>query len=299
MGINFKSTKAAPKKSQPEEDKAAEVEEQDADNDSGEESSSGGSKSWFKRGAASSKAVENYEHEMEEKWADQNRMREFWLEDGEEARVTFVDGDLTADGHLDILTYREHHLKDAQGHWGNKFVCTAEVEPCPICEMGNDASLVGVLTVIDHRKFESKKKAGVFYEFMPRLYKAKKNTIKKLQSLATKREGLAGCTFDIQRIGDQSPRVGSDFDFVQKDEIADLKEHFTREYEDPKTKKKKTETFFTPADYEKEIGWIPAKELREKYGFGGSGAIGGKTATMPQGHMAGAKKSGITFKGKL
>jgi hypothetical protein len=248
-----------------------------------------GQVAWFRRGAASAEAVAKYEEEIQEKWEEGNRMFRFWLEEGGEARVTFVDGDLTDEGFLDILTYREHRLKGAPGKVPRFFTCTAEIEPCPLDEDGNDAYLAGALTIIDHREFKSERTKKT-YKFMPRLYIATKNTIKKLQHHATAQGGLAGCTFDIARIGENSPRVGTEFTFVQKNSIEELQATWMKT--DEKTKKEVT--YFVPADYEREIGYIDAKTLREKYHFGSGQPIGAESK-QPQAQ----KGKPVSFAGQL
>jgi len=167
------------------------------------------------------------------------------------------------------------------GSWDNHFVCTQDIEPCPICEGGDQPSLVGVLTIIDHRIAKSKDGTKT-YQDQQRLFVAKKDTIKVLQNLAGKRGGLAGCVFDIMRTGDKSPSVGNQFDFQEK--VADLKSlevKYTRETVDEKGVKKVV-TKFKPANYETEIVFKPAKELRE-LGFGHAKVIGGETGPTESG----------------
>ena len=220
--------------------------------------------SWMKKGAEAQKEIEKADQEQALKQQQNRKMWRFWLEKGEEAPVTFVDGNLTPEGILDIITYREHQIFMA-GSWNNFFVCTEGVEPCPICEGGDSPSLVGVLTVIDHRQTKSKDGTKT-YTNQRRLFVAKKDTVKMLQNIAAKRGGLAGARFDIMRQGDRSAAVGSNFDFIEKSPIEELRKKYTQEIiaED---KSKKTVTLFEPADYEKEINFVPAAQLRE-LGFG-------------------------------
>lgn len=219
--------------------------------------------SWAKRGKAAQEEMEKYDKDAEKHFEEMNRMWRFWVPKGESATVTFVDGDLLDDGTLDMLTFREHMVK-VNGEWEN-YVCIAEQEPCPICEGGDFPSLVGVLTILDHRSVKGKK--GV-YKDTPRLYVAKKGTIKLLQQAATKRGGLAGCTFEISRLNENDPTVGGSFDFERKRSVAECQKEYTR-----KGKDGKTSTTFVPADYEKEIVYLPGKKLREM-GFGTGKPIG-------------------------
>lgn len=214
---------------------------------------------WMRKGNKAAEHIAQIDKEVSEKQEKyKNRLYRFWLTDGEEARVTFVDGTLTEKGVLDITTYMEHNLFE-NGTWGHEYVCTMDVEPCPICQEGNKPSLVGALTIIDHRKIEGK--SGKVYQDERRLYIAKRDTIKTLQSLAGKRGGLAGCVFDILRTGEKSSRVGSHFDFQEKVGIEDLKKKYTREIDG------KMQTYFVPSNYATDIEFISAETLRAK-GYG-------------------------------
>jgi hypothetical protein len=134
---------------------------------------------------------------------------------------------------------------------------------------------VGVFTVIDHRSFTGKD--GKVYKDTPKLFVAKKETIKQLQMLGGKRGGLAGCTFDVARTGDKSPSVGSMFDFIEKTPVEDLKKKYVR-----KNDKGVVETYFVPANYEHECQYRTAEELRE--------AIPSLASVAPMGHVSQADK---------
>ena len=106
---------------------------------------------WAMRGAAGAEAIAQDDKEAEKRREQNSLMWRFYVKNGEEARVTFIDGNLNEDGLLDILYYRQHNVT-MNGKQYNMFVCTADVEPCPICATGNKTDLVGVMTVIDHRE---------------------------------------------------------------------------------------------------------------------------------------------------
>lgn len=210
---------------------------------------------WAKKGSSAHAEMEKYEKEVALAQEQNKRMWRFWIPEGEEARITFVDGNIDQEGNIDFFMYYEHNLM-LNGKWGNFFVCTKDVEPCPICEAGDKSAFVGVFTVIDHREFKAKD--GKIYKDSPRLFVAKKDTIKTLQMLGAKRGGLAGCTFDVARTGEKSASVGSMFDFQEKNSIEDLQAKYQRKNADGKM-----ETFFVPADYEKECNYMTAEQLRE------------------------------------
>lgn len=230
---------------------------------------------WAKSGTAAMAEMEKNDKEVALAQEQNKRMWRFWLPDGEEGSITFVDGNLTADNGLDFFVYYEHNLM-LNGKWGNTFVCTKDIEPCPICAAQDRPSFVGAFTVIDHREYKGKE--GKVYKDMPKLFIAKKETIKQLQMLGVKRGGLAGCTFDVARTGDKSPSVGSMFDFTSKTPIAELQEKYSRK--NPETGK--VETYFVAADYEREVAYKTADELRE--------AIPSLAQVAPMGHVSKADK---------
>lgn len=221
---------------------------------------SGGGLSFLKRGKVAQEAFAKEEHKAE--MNSKNKTFRFFVPQDKDASITFLDGNL-ADGVLDIPFFYEHNV-NMNGKWNNFFVCTQDEEPCPICEGGSAASYVGIMTVIDHSEYTSKKD-GKTYRDQPRLFVAKRDTIKMLQKIAVKRGGLRGCRFDVTRTGDKSPSVGSMFDFSEKYSEEALIKNFTAEKSQP-------------LNYEEILSamYLPAKELR-KMGFGSSaGPVGGE-----------------------
>ncbi len=218
--------------------------------------------SFIKRGQEAKKVAEKEEAQAEQR-AKQNVFR-FWIPKDGAGEITFLDGNLV-DGILDIPFFHEHQI-NMNGSWNNHFICTQDEEPCPICEGGSSPSYVGVLTVIDHSEYVSKKDQKTHKDNV-KLFVAKRDTIKALQKLAVKREGLRGCRFDVSRTGDKSPSVGNMFDFTKKYTEQQLQAAF-------KEKAK-------PVDYNNYLAGLysPASELR-KLGFGVMSApVGGADAT--------------------
>jgi urease beta subunit len=247
----------------------------------GGESKSGGM-GWMQKGSAASIQMQKQaEAEAEARKAQQGKMWAFWMTEGEPGvRLTFVDGDLDENGFFAPPRYYEHSVKI-----GNKidtYVCPEKTNPdlkqtCPLCEEGNRAYLVALFTVIDHRSYESKKTPGVMYKDTPKLLKAKTQTAEYLASIAQKRGGLAGCTFDVERHGDKSASVGSHYDFIEKRPVEELKKKYVRTYKDEKGKDV-TVSVFEPADYEQEIVFLTEEELRG-LGFGKGATTGMKPST--------------------
>jgi hypothetical protein len=213
-----------------------------------------GGVTFLKKGEEAKKAVAQEDARAEERRAANERMRRFFLGNEKEGQITFLDGKLDDKGILDVPRFFEHFIRI--GNKPETFVCTAEIDqtvPCPICEAGDKASLVGVLTVIDHTPYTVTKgpSAGKTFKNRRKLFVAKEGTLKILNTLAKKpeRNGLAGCTFDVSR-GPKSknpPAVGDTFDFVAKHKsFAAIAEKFGIPIEEVQ-----------PAIYDGEEGEIP------------------------------------------
>lgn len=239
-----------------------------------------GGMSFLKKGSEAAKALEEADQKAAAAAEAAGKMWRFRIgkdDIGKDFKITFLDGDLNDEGLLDGPMFYEHSVYH-NGRWTN-FVCLESLkeEPCPICEQGDSATLVQVLTVIDHTPYEIKKgeKKGQVVKDQKRLFVMKRSTIKQLQKLATKRGGLAGCTFDVTRTSDKDPNVGNMFDFGEKVPMADLK----KKYGMVKVKKGGQEIevpFASPVDYEEEIVFYTRKELLEMgIGVSGGGGISG------------------------
>lgn len=221
--------------------------------------------SFLKKGAESAQLAQKAAAEAEQRKQEQGKLFRFWLKLNETARITFVDGDLSAEGFLLPSRYYEHNMYEG-GRWNNFYVCPQKTNPqsnekCPLCEGGDRPSLVALFTVIDHREYKGKN--DKVYKDLKRLMVVKNQTFEILNKLAVKRGGLAGCTFDVSRIGDKAASVGSMFDFVEKRPIEELKKKYMVEVVDPKTNAKTKKTLFEPADYEFEITYRTGDELRK------------------------------------
>lgn len=240
---------------------------------------------WMKSGQESAALAKHNEAEVEKRKEEQGKMFRFWLNRDEEGvQITFVDGDLSPEGFLLPNRFYEHQLK-INGSWNNLFVCPEKTNPesgekCPICEQGEVPSLVALFTVIDHRTFFSKDKTKQ-YKDRPKLFVAKSQTFEILNKIALKRGGLAGCSFDVFRTGEQAAAVGTMFDFIDKKPLEELKADpkYTIEWKDAKTNKVEKKLIFVPANYETEIVYRSGDDLR-KLGFGSGKA--GSQAVAPQ-----------------
>jgi len=209
--------------------------------------------SFLKRGKAAIAANAKADAEAEVRSAARG-LRRFWLPKDGESALTFLDGELTPDGLLQPgVAYTEHKLF-LNGHWRNYFPCTAEEEPCPLCQQEAPKTLVNIFTVIDHNKWEDRN--GKKHTNERKVFVAKRDTMKRLQKMASKRGGLVGWRVAIGRTGDRSPEVGTDFDFLEKQDLAELAKDLKLKPEE-----------IQPFDYDKEIKYFKADELVEM-GFG-------------------------------
>lgn len=200
-------------------------------------------------------------------------LRRFWLPQDKDSRITFLDGDLDEEtGLLDVMCYYEHNVY-LNGNWRNWFVCIEDEEPCPLCQemdMGNKQvtrSLVFPFTIIDHDVWTDRN--GNTHQDEKRLFVAKRDTFKRLSKMASKRGGLTGVTFDVSRVGERSPAVGSDFDFVEQQSIKKVAKKYGLNKSD-----------LVPATYDDEIIYKSASELR-KFGFGRGTVTVGSVNTAP------------------
>jgi hypothetical protein len=245
--------------------------------------------SFIKTGAESAKLAQKNALEVKQRQEQQGKIRRFYIKNvGEDARITFIDGNLGPDGFIVPSRWYEHNLL-LNGKWFNYFVCPEKTmpdlnDPCPIEETGDIATLVAGFTVIDHRSFKGKNDKTYMNE--RRLLIAKPDSVELLNKLAVKRGGLAGCTFDVSRVGSLSPNIGSMFDFVEKKPVEDLQKLYVHEVVDPKTNQKSTQTYFIPANFEEEIVYRTGDELRAL----GLGKLKGAAAGIasPAGQTTGA-----------
>ena len=229
--------------------------------------------SFLKQGQASVLAAQQEEAAAEARKEEMGKLWRFWMKIGEKGvRITFVDGDLDKDGFLVPPRYFEHSpmINGKVEH----YVCPEKSNPasgeiCPICASGDRPALVAAFTVIDHREFKSTKEDGKIHKDRPKLLIAKGQSFELLAQIAQKRGGLAGCTFEVSRIGEKSAQIGSMFDFEQKTPIAVLMDLYTYVTKDPKTNAESTVCNFVPADYESEIIYRSGDQLR-KLGYWGS-----------------------------
>lgn len=245
--------------------------------------------SWLKTGDDAKALVKQAEAEAAARQETMGKLWHFWLEKGETAEITFVDGLLDPKyGGLNPPRFYLHTLF-TPGKPPSQYICPEKTDPdskqkCPICAKGERATLVAIFTVIDHRPYVTKGKQ-VEIPFGRKLFVCTPKTFEALNAIAIalKGNGLMGRRFSVTRgKGEQAPRVGEIFTALDKEPIEELKKKYIRTFEktDPKTQKKAmvTENAFVVADYATEFVYKTADELNVIFA---SGAPAG-TETPPE-----------------
>lgn len=173
----------------------------------------------------------------------------------EEFEITFLDGNLDSEGLIESPVYYEHSVK-YNGKWVN-FVSCKEDEEDPLEEQGQEPYLAQAFTVINHTPYEASN--GKVYKNRKMLLVAKRNSMKQLQKIATKRGGLAGCTFEVSRSNNKAAAIGDMYNFVEK--ISD--EKLRKKLIKAGVKKKEVDELMAPANYRKELTYYSAKQLQK------------------------------------
>lgn len=221
---------------------------------------SGGSMSFLKKGAAAKQAQSHEAAKAEARKQEQGKLWRFYLKEGEERDIIFLDGDLDEEGSLDVPMWHEHFIM-LGGNWKN-LPCTAAEEPCPICASGDEPSLMAGFTVLDLTPYTIKKgpNAGKEVEQSKKIFACKRTTFAQLQKIANKQGGLAGLEMNVSRSGNKTPSVGDMFMPGEKHKLSALQ----KQYEDDAV----------PADMAEEITYYTRDQLIE-LGVKGGEKVGG------------------------
>lgn len=164
--------------------------------------------SWFKQGAAG--YAEKKKIDTAAKIKKEKGVPRFWLKDGDEAKIIFVDSS-------PFFCY-EHNVK-ADGKYGNYLTCTKDFAPCAICAEGERATYTAYLTAIDTRSYTNYK--GEEIKNRRILYPAKGSTILRIEGLIKTHGDLAGHVFVVKRYTAQDPNCGVDFEHKGQVNIAE------------------------------------------------------------------------------
>lgn len=247
--------------------------------------------SWIKKGAEAAALQEQAKAEQQAKKDSYDKLFRFWMKEGEEKDITFVDGKIDKEtGLLDAPRLYEHKVQ-LNGEW-TQLVCPEKSDPksghkCPICKSGDTPTLVAGFTIIDHSEFTSAK--GNKYKDTQKLFVATSKTYELLNKFAQKMGGsLVGQRFSVSRTSDKAPRVGDVLIPGVKTDPEVLAKMYVREWVD-KEGVKKIEPQFVVADYETEFTFKTPDELA-KLGFGGPAATGVTfTTSTPKNEEASAE----------
>lgn len=144
---------------------------------------------------------------------------------GKDFTITFLDGDLDANGEINKSVWPEHAI-ELSGRWTN-LVCL-QPEYCPACAHSDKFELVAGFTITDHTPYTIQKgpKQGVVLTNQRKLYVAKRTTLAQLQKIAVSTNGLRGLQLQVSRSTDRVARVGDMFIPIQKYDDNELKQLF-------------------------------------------------------------------------
>ncbi len=218
-------------------------------------------------GAKSAEALATEQAWQDQRQADAGKMFRFWLpHTGGEAMVTFLDGGLGPDGAVHIPTFYEHRMNFSKtgGNDWREFHCLAmmeESQACPLCEMGEKPTLMGLLTIMNHTPYTVQKglNKGNVIKDRRQLFIPARQAIASLMNVGLHAQGLMYKTFIITRTSQREPRVGAQFILKGPNDP----EEFQKQY---------GEDAF-PANYEEELPVVSEDDLR-KMGLGSTTAAG-------------------------
>lgn len=231
--------------------------------------------SFLKRGAAAVQAAEQNKQRVDLRKEEMGKMFRFYLLPGEEARITFVDGELDENGYFNPVRGYEHKVFRTGEKFPHYYLCPKLNNPqsgmeCPICSGGDFPSFNAFLTIVDHTAHASKKTPGKIIQNQRRLFVAPSGFMDKiLIKLAQKLGGLQGQTFDVSRgESEKSSRVGDLYVPIERKPLEELQKMYVEPVTDKQGKPTgQMQTVFTPAEYDKETVALNAEQLMQ-LGFG-------------------------------
>lgn len=206
-------------------------------------------KSFLKTGNDAKKALLQEQEKVDADAELRTEARTFWLRPESQEVITFLDGNLDADGMLDVPLVYNHNVYNANmGVKGERIdvTCVQDQEPCPLCDH-DKAALVGLLTIVQHTEFQGKD--GETISNPQRLFMCKRGTLRELQEAATELGGLRGAQFRVRRTGKRKATVGDEFEYLGTLTDDQMEDNFP----EPQ-----------PLDYEKALVFFSGAELYER-----------------------------------
>ncbi len=156
-----------------------------------------------------------------------SRQRRFWIKEGKETRVIFIDG---------VPNYRFHeHQLPINGDFRNWFTCLKDIDPkgCPLCDYAAahlDAKgkpthgryLVGMFNVIDRTEWTDSD--GKTHVDEVKLLPAKITMLKRFKKRAERYGGsLAGREFIVSRSSKKMANIGDDWEHTGEVDMSKFK----------------------------------------------------------------------------
>jgi len=173
---------------------------------------------WFQTGFKVAQDIAKAREDRQNQTGDQRR---FWLKVGTERDIIFLDN-------FKLMTERagreceavpfivaEHQL-DIDQDWHKRKFVTCVGSGCLCCEKKMKKVSVGVLSVLDVTPFTDQGGQKITRP-EKKIFAAVSNALVLLNAKRAKRDGnLVGCRYSVARHEQRTPRVGGDFEFVEK-----------------------------------------------------------------------------------
>jgi len=216
----------------------------------------------------------------------------FSLKPGEMKTITFLDGDLDADGMFAVGFANEHVVRFGPKSF-ESFQCLQDYnQACPCCDQSRDVkngpvgfqSLRGYFTVIDHDGYVSTKD-NQRVQHTRRLYKTIQQLAILVQTLG-QRDGhysLKGRCFQVSRTGDKAAAVGDVLIPIDRYDVDGMLAQLRASYPDRADS-------FTLCDYSKVLTAIDAQQMYQMFQ-----RVGGGGGNQPLGHSTGIGGNGLGF----
>ena len=138
-------------------------------------------------------------------------IKRFWMKNGSETSITFIDGATVDCGGVEVktpFTYEEYQ-ENINGDWRNWFTRPVDPSQDILRQMGKRPSKVAVFTIIDHTEWTDRK--GNLHKDEISLYVVKRSSSvwNQIERLISREGSLRGRKFRVMRMGDKSPGAGS------------------------------------------------------------------------------------------
>lgn len=172
--------------------------------------------SWYQSGSTEE------QREQAKKESSSRSVPRFWMDPGDTKTIIFLDDK--------EFCLWEHHVKIGD-RWGNFFTCLKGMDPndpkpCPFCLSGNKRQFSAFVTIIDCTGYTDKK-TGKEHKYIRKLFPMTVTTLEKFVQRKKKRTSLVGAVWEVSRSGDNSPKIGDDWEHKGEADIdKDLKLHY-------------------------------------------------------------------------